>query len=146
MSVLCRDFIDGCLEKNPKKRMTAKQAQSHPWITKAVKEMDGSPLSKDSMVALLKFQEKNLFEKCVGWGGEGGRGDGYPSLRALVFDPLVTSSSRVHSWNLPAVRTILEPTCSCFILIGYTHCIYFAVGSRTIMGVSVLSHVVSILT
>lgn len=49
--MLCRDFIDGCLEKNPKKRMTAKQAQSHPWITKAVKEMDGSPLSKDSMVA-----------------------------------------------------------------------------------------------
>lgn len=65
VSALCRDFIDKCLDKNPKKRMTAKQAQSHPWIRKAVKEMDGAgvPLSKDSMFALVKFQEKNLFEK-----------------------------------------------------------------------------------
>lgn len=63
VSALCRDFIDKCLEKDPKKRMTAKQAQSHPWIKKAVKDMEGSPLSKDSMLALLKFQEKNLFEK-----------------------------------------------------------------------------------
>ncbi len=63
MSVLCRDFIDKCLEKNPKKRITAEQAQLHPWMKKAAKEMDGSPLSEDSMRALMKFQEKNLFEK-----------------------------------------------------------------------------------
>lgn len=63
VSALCRDFIDKCLEKNPKKRITAKQAQSHPWIKKAAKEMDLAPLSKDAMLSLVKFQEKNLFEQ-----------------------------------------------------------------------------------
>lgn len=63
MSALCRDFIDKCLEKNPKKRITAKQAQAHPWIRKAIKEMDGAPLSKDAMLSLVQFQEKNLFEQ-----------------------------------------------------------------------------------
>lgn len=63
MSALCRDFIDKCLNKSVKKRMTAKQAQAHPWIKRAVKDMGEAPLSKDSMYALMKFQEKNLFEK-----------------------------------------------------------------------------------
>ncbi|CBJ30420.1 calcium-dependent protein kinase [Ectocarpus siliculosus] len=63
VSALCRDFIDKCLHKLPKKRMTAKQAQLHPWIRKATKEMEGAPLSKDSMLALVNFQKTNLFEK-----------------------------------------------------------------------------------
>ncbi|CAM9624493.1 unnamed protein product [Ectocarpus fasciculatus] len=63
VSALCRDFIDKCLHKLPKKRMTAKQAQLHPWIRKAAKEMEGAPLSKDSMLALVNFQKTNLFEK-----------------------------------------------------------------------------------
>ncbi|CAN0024365.1 unnamed protein product, partial [Ectocarpus sp. 8 AP-2014] len=63
VSALCRDLIDKCLHKLPKKRMTAKQAQLHPWIRKAAKEMEGAPLSKDSMLALVNFQKTNLFEK-----------------------------------------------------------------------------------
>ncbi|CAM9621206.1 unnamed protein product [Ectocarpus sp. 4 AP-2014] len=63
VSALCRDFIDKCLHKLPKKRLTAKQAQLHPWIRKAAKEMEGAPLSKDSMLALVNFQKTNLFEK-----------------------------------------------------------------------------------
>ncbi|CAB1116073.1 unnamed protein product [Ectocarpus sp. CCAP 1310/34] len=63
VSALCRDFIDKCLHKLPKKRMTAKQAQLHPWIRKAAKQMEGAPLSKDSMLALVNFQKTNLFEK-----------------------------------------------------------------------------------
>lgn len=63
VSALCRDFVDKCLNKKPKKRTTAKQAQRHPWIKKAVKAMEGAPLSKGAMLAMMKFQETNLFEK-----------------------------------------------------------------------------------
>lgn len=63
ISALCRDLVDRCLNKNPKKRMTAKQAQGHPWIKRAVKAMEGAPLSKGAMLAMMKFQETNLFEK-----------------------------------------------------------------------------------
>lgn len=63
VSALCRDFIDKCLNKNRKKRMTAKQAQAHPWIKRAAKAMEGTPLSKEAMLSMAKFQATNTFEK-----------------------------------------------------------------------------------
>lgn len=43
--------------------MTAKQAQAHPWIKKAAKAMEGTPLSKEAMLSMAKFQATNMFEK-----------------------------------------------------------------------------------
>lgn len=63
VSALCRDFIDKCLNKNPKTRITAKQAQHHPWVKKAAKAMEGAPLSKGAMMSMMKFQDTNLFER-----------------------------------------------------------------------------------
>lgn len=64
MSPLCRDFIERCLVKNPKKRITAAQAQQHPWLRKAGRAMQGgAPLSKESMMAMLDYQNGNSFKK-----------------------------------------------------------------------------------
>ena len=64
MSVLCRDFIEKCLVKKPKKRITAAQAQQHPWIQMAARAMEGgAPLSKESMMAMLEYQNGNTFKK-----------------------------------------------------------------------------------
>eukprot|EP00752_Nemacystus_decipiens_P001784 g1724.t1 len=63
---LCRDFIERCLVKKPKKRITAAQAQRHPWLQKAARAMErGAPLSKESMMAMLDYQNGNTFKKIV---------------------------------------------------------------------------------
>lgn len=67
----CRDFIDQCLTKNPRKRITATQAQMHPWVQEAGKVMATEeakkPLSKSAMLSMMRFQETTMFEKWVGW-------------------------------------------------------------------------------
>ncbi|CAM9352916.1 unnamed protein product [Hapterophycus canaliculatus] len=64
VSPLCRDFIERCLVKKPKKRITAKQAQRHPWLQRAARLMEGgAPLSKESMMAMLDYQNGNMFKK-----------------------------------------------------------------------------------
>lgn len=64
VSPLCRDFIEKCLVKKPKKRITATQAQQHPWLQKAARLMEGgAPLSKESMMAMLEYQNGNTFQK-----------------------------------------------------------------------------------
>ncbi|CAM9822843.1 unnamed protein product [Ectocarpus sp. 6 AP-2014] len=66
VSPLCRDFIEKCLVKKPKKRITAAQAQQHPWLQKAARLMEGgAPLSKESMMAMLEYQNGNTFQKIV---------------------------------------------------------------------------------
>ncbi|CAM9445168.1 unnamed protein product [Ectocarpus fasciculatus] len=66
VSPLCRDFIEKCLVKRPKKRITATQAQQHPWLQKAARLMErGAPLSKESMMAMLEYQNGNTFQKIV---------------------------------------------------------------------------------
>lgn len=61
---LCRDFIERCLVKKPKKRITAAQAQQHPWLQKAARAMErGAPLTKDSMMAMLDYHNGNTFKK-----------------------------------------------------------------------------------
>ncbi len=41
----CKSFVRGLLEKNPEKRMSAKQALEHPWIKNAddLKEAKNGP-------------------------------------------------------------------------------------------------------
>lgn len=64
VSPLCRDFIERCLVKKPKKRVTAARAQQHPWIQKAARAMEGgAPLSKESMMAMLEYQNGDAFKK-----------------------------------------------------------------------------------
>lgn len=61
---LCRDFIERCLVKKPKMRITAAQAQQHPWLQNAARAMErGAPLSKASMMAMLDYQNGNPFKK-----------------------------------------------------------------------------------
>ncbi|CAN0407763.1 unnamed protein product [Ascophyllum nodosum] len=62
VSVACRDFIDKCLTKNPKKRITAAEAQAHSWLHKATDGV-GAPLSKGTMLSMMKFQKTTMFEK-----------------------------------------------------------------------------------
>lgn len=59
----CKDFVKKCLLKNPEERLTAEQAQGHPWIVKAVQEAKGEPLSKGSMMAMMRFQESNMLQR-----------------------------------------------------------------------------------
>lgn len=63
VSPLCRDFIERCLVKKPKRRITAAQAQRHPWLRKAARAMEGAPLSKGAMMAMLNYQNGNTFKK-----------------------------------------------------------------------------------
>ncbi|CAM9722367.1 unnamed protein product [Ascophyllum nodosum] len=65
VSTECRDFIDKCLTKNPKNRITAAGAQGHAWIRKAEKAMEesGTLLSKEAMLSMMKFRNMTLFEK-----------------------------------------------------------------------------------
>ncbi|CAM9304960.1 unnamed protein product [Laminaria digitata] len=65
VSPLCRDFVEKCLVKAPKKRITAPQAQQHPWLRKAARDMQGAPLSKGAMMAMLDYQNGNAFKRVV---------------------------------------------------------------------------------
>ncbi|KAG5180405.1 kinase-like domain-containing protein [Tribonema minus] len=73
VSPLCKDFIDRCLVKNPKKRMTAPQAQEHPWLRggtawanairgKAGGGCDGRMKARTRR-CMGEFQDNNLFKK-----------------------------------------------------------------------------------
>ena len=63
VSPLCRDFVEHCLVKAPKKRITAPQAQQHPWLRKAARDMEGAPLTKGAMMAMLDYQNGNAFKR-----------------------------------------------------------------------------------
>lgn len=63
MSDECKDFVKKCLLKNPEERLTAEQAQGHPWIEKALLEAKGEPLSRGSVQAMMRFQESNMFQR-----------------------------------------------------------------------------------
>lgn len=50
--------------KKPKKRITAAQAHQHPWLQQAARAMErGAPLSKESMMAMLDYQNGNAFKR-----------------------------------------------------------------------------------
>ncbi|CAN0080546.1 unnamed protein product [Ectocarpus sp. 12 AP-2014] len=66
VSPSCRDFIEKCLVKKTKKRITAAQAQLHPWLQKDARLMEGgAPLSKQSMMAMLEYRNGSTFQKIV---------------------------------------------------------------------------------
>ncbi|KAG5187758.1 hypothetical protein JKP88DRAFT_267783 [Tribonema minus] len=60
---LAKSFITRLLVRNPQERMTAAEAQHHPWISTCAKELADAPLSAEVAANILKFQNAKLLKK-----------------------------------------------------------------------------------
>eukprot|EP00611_Tribonema_gayanum_P017974 TRINITY_DN3099_c0_g1_i2.p1 TRINITY_DN3099_c0_g1~~TRINITY_DN3099_c0_g1_i2.p1 ORF type:complete len:732 (-),score=267.97 TRINITY_DN3099_c0_g1_i2:464-2659(-) len=61
----CKDFIARLLVKDPSRRMTAKEAQSHPWLQlkRSRASMHFQPLSSDVAARLKSFKDQSVLKR-----------------------------------------------------------------------------------
>ncbi|CAM9390831.1 unnamed protein product, partial [Ectocarpus sp. 12 AP-2014] len=63
VSSYAKDFIQKLLKKDPQKRLTAQQAQHHPWLTKARSTKKNAKLSPKVVENLMHFKNLNLMKR-----------------------------------------------------------------------------------
>mmetsp|Transcript_16678 Transcript_16678/g.23614 ORF Transcript_16678/g.23614 Transcript_16678/m.23614 type:complete len:718 (-) Transcript_16678:3-2156(-) len=62
ISLLAKSFITRLLVRNPQERMTAAEAQHHPWLSNDIKGID-SPLPAEVAKSIIKFRDASLLKK-----------------------------------------------------------------------------------
>ena len=64
LSGSCKSFIQALLEKDPRKRLSAREALEHPWLTTVAKQHN-THLGNDFIRNLKKFQSASKLKKLI---------------------------------------------------------------------------------
>lgn len=65
LSEPCKDFIQKLLRRDPRFRMSARQALTHEWIANSNEKADNKPLGKHILSGIKAYQESNKLQRIL---------------------------------------------------------------------------------